>query len=372
MYKKMKNFLIILCLLIYLTGCNDNNYLHQKYLDQGEKFYTGKADSVNFFAGNERVKFIWKLNADPRISKCVFYWDDSKNKDSAVVHVNRTQSGVLDMDTILNVKEGIYIFNLVTKDDENHKSLAVEKTVQVYGPTYISRLSNRNLSSAVFKKGTLTFNWVTIENASIHYSTVYYMDYSDPENPVSRSARVENTDTQTVIEGVRRGDIFSISTSYFPEGGLDTLDALPVEYTVLAGEYQLDKIGWTVTSNNSVGTSNNPVTNVIDGNMNTVWFKDAPEAPPIWLTIDMQSIKSVKRIEATQRYDVRETVVEGSTDGSNWTELGKIIYTGGRQEQGTLTLTEPVTAQYLRFTITRSSNSDGRGGFWEINVIGSD
>jgi hypothetical protein len=47
-----------------------------------------------------------------------------------------------------------------------------------------------------------------------------------------KSITVENTDTETVIEGVREGDMFSVSTSYLPEGGLEILDALPVEYTI--------------------------------------------------------------------------------------------------------------------------------------------
>jgi hypothetical protein len=227
--KVIIKYFLPLCLLMYITGCDDNNFMHQKYLDAGETLYMGKADSVKFSAGNERVKFTWMLNADPRIDKSVFYWNDGK--DSAVIPVNRTQSGALEMETILDVEEGIYTFRLVTKDDENHKSLAIERSVQVYGPTYISRLTNRNLSSS-FDNGTLTISWIMVESAFIQYTTVRYTDYSIPANPVERSVRVENTDTHTLLEGAREGDTFSISTSYLPEGGLDILDALPIEYTI--------------------------------------------------------------------------------------------------------------------------------------------
>jgi hypothetical protein len=189
----------------------------------------GKADSVNFSAGNEKVKFTWKLNADPRIDKSVFYWNDGK--DSAVIPVNRTQSGILDMEAIIPVEEGNYTFRLVTKDDENHSSLAIERTVQVYGPTYISRLTNRNLSVSSVN-GIFTINWVIIENASIQYSTVSYMDYSNPGIPVPKSIHIEITDVKTPLEGAREGDTFSVSTSYLPEGALDILDALPIEYTL--------------------------------------------------------------------------------------------------------------------------------------------
>jgi hypothetical protein len=229
--KSIVKYFLPLCLLIYFAGCDDNNFMHQKYLDKGETLYMGKADSVKFSAGNERVKFTWRLNADPRIDSCVFYWNEYKN--SVAIPVNRTQSGVLDMETILDIDEGIYTFNLIVKDNENHKSLAVERTVQVYGPTYISRLSNRNLSSIEFDEGKLTVKWVMVENALIQYSTLYYTDYSNPANPVSKSIRVENTDVETPVEGVvREGDTFSISTSYLPSGGLDILDAPRIEYII--------------------------------------------------------------------------------------------------------------------------------------------
>jgi hypothetical protein len=227
--KVIIKYFLPICLLICAAGCDDNNFMHQKYLDQGETLYLGKAYTMNFSSGDEKVKFTWILNADPRIDRSVFYWND--NKDSAVIFINRTRTDMLVMDTVLNVKEGIYTFVLINKDDEGHKSLAVEKTVQIYGPTYISRLTNRNLSSA-FSNGKLTVNWIMVESALIQYSTVYYTDYSNPANPVPKSIRVENTDTKTEIDGVREGDTFSITTSYLPEGGLDILESLPVEYTV--------------------------------------------------------------------------------------------------------------------------------------------
>jgi hypothetical protein len=204
--------------------------MHQKYLDQGETLYTGKADSMQSYAGNERVKFTWWLNADPRIDRCIFYWNDGK--DSTTVPVNRTQSlGYQNMETVLDVSEGIYTFALITGDDEGHRSMKTEGTVQVYGPVYISRLTNRNMSAS-FDDGTLTVKWVNVESELIQYTTLRYTDYSNPANPAPKSIRIENTDTETVLEGAREGDVFSISSSYFPEGGLDIMDAPPVEYTI--------------------------------------------------------------------------------------------------------------------------------------------
>jgi hypothetical protein len=203
--------------------------MHQPYLDQGEMLYTGRVDSMQSFAGNERVKFTWKLNSDPRIDRCIFYWNDGK--DSAVIPVNRTGPGEMDMETVLNVGEGMYTFTLLTGDDAGHRSMKVMGTVQVYGPVYISRLANRNMSAS-FDDGKLTVRWSNVESALIQYTTLGYTDYSNPANPAPKSIRVENTDTETVLEGAREGDAFSVSSSYLPEGGLDIMDAPPVEYTI--------------------------------------------------------------------------------------------------------------------------------------------
>jgi hypothetical protein len=161
----------------------------------------------------------------------VFYWNDGEKDDSLAVNVARTQTGVINMEIVLNVREGTHNFTLVNIDSENHKSLAVTRTVQVYGPKYISRLANRRLSSS-FDNGKLTVSWSIVESALIQYNTVYYTDYSNPANPVPKSVRVENANTKTEIDGVREGDTFSITTSYLPAGGLDILESLPVEYTI--------------------------------------------------------------------------------------------------------------------------------------------
>jgi hypothetical protein len=179
-------------------------------------------------------------------------------------------------------------------------------------------------------------------------------------------------ETLTVLQDYEPLSRYSWTTYYRPEEGALDEFSVSTEAALPLAEYPLDKTGWSISSNISGGTNGTVIENVIDGNPNSVWFKDAPEATPIWLIIDMKGVKSVKTFDATQRYDVRETLLEGSLDGNSWTELGIFTFTGGEKQLNTITLPEAVTAQYLRLTVTRSSNSDGRGGFWEVNVTGSD
>jgi hypothetical protein len=229
----MKSFITYLALslmALYMTGCEDINSLHQKYLDEGETFYTGRVEAIRVYSGNERVKFTWQVNSDPRISRTLIYWND--RKDSTIVEVNRTQSGYIQLETIVNVHEGIYAFVFMTKDNEGNRSLTQERSVQVYGPNYISGLFNRNIQSLSVDGNELTINWAAIESAYIQYTTVRYTDYSNPASPLTKSLRVENEDMQTVIHNIRVEDTFAIVTSYLPEESLDIFDALPISYAI--------------------------------------------------------------------------------------------------------------------------------------------
>ncbi|MDR3245333.1 MAG: DUF4998 domain-containing protein [Prevotellaceae bacterium] len=228
--KNIIKYFLPLCLLMCIMSCDDNNSLHQKYLDEGETLYAGKVEAILPMPGNERIKFEWALNSDPRIYKTVFFWNDGE--DSEEVLINRSQSGFLIKEATFDIPEGIHTFEIINVDDEGHTSIPVEITAQIYGPTYISRLLNRTIKSSSLSGSTLTIDWASIESDLVQYTTVRYTDRTNPANPVARSLVVENSDTQTVIEGVEEEDVFSVSTAYLPEGGLDILDAVPVEYTI--------------------------------------------------------------------------------------------------------------------------------------------
>jgi hypothetical protein len=224
--KKIMKFLIPCFCLLYLAGCEDMNSVNQEYFDRGETFYTGKIDSLKSFPGNNRVWFSWYINSDPRITGTMIYWDDGA--DSSTVAVNRTQPGVIQLEKELSLPEGNYIFEFVTKDDNGNRSLAVERSVAIYGDKYIALLQNRDAASVTVSKIT----WTAITSSEIQYTTVQYTDYTDPDNPAQRTVKVENTDTETLLSGTRSGDELFITTAYLPANGIDIVNALPKIYTL--------------------------------------------------------------------------------------------------------------------------------------------
>ncbi|MDR1340982.1 MAG: DUF4998 domain-containing protein [Prevotellaceae bacterium] len=224
-------YFVMICLLYLTAGCDDNNSMHQKYLDEGEIYYIGIVDSVKIFPGRERVRFSWQINADPRITGTLISWNE--NQGTATIPIVRRHSGIMQIDTAINIPEGIYTFTLANVDDEGNQSKGVDgTTVLVYGPKYIGNLQNRPVQSVVFHDGAMIIRWASIDNMQMLHTTVRYMDYTDAEHPSSKTLVIENSETETEISNVRTGDVFSVASAYQPEKGIDSVEALPIEYTV--------------------------------------------------------------------------------------------------------------------------------------------
>lgn len=227
--------IIVLAFFCGLVACDSMNSIHEEYLDRGEEIYTGVIDSLKAYPGNERVKFTWEINADPRITKTVIYWNDSA--DSAIVEVNRTQAGVMQMETTLNLPESSYIFRFVTKDDEGHKSLSVEKTVEIYGPDYVAMLRNREIKSITTpEEGGILLKWGAIEDATLIHTIISYTDYSNPSNPRKVEVMIENNVSEWNLANVKEGDELLVSSVYQPEDCLDIFNAKATVYHIPARE----------------------------------------------------------------------------------------------------------------------------------------
>ncbi len=250
-----KIFLAILFLLllhIIMVSCDDINNLHQKFYDRGEDIYTGVVDSLEAYSGFERVKFNWVINADPRITKTVIYWNN--RQDSVVVDVNRTQSGEIAMSYYLSdIEEGNYIFEFVTKDNEGHFSLPKEMVVLIFGESYAKTLKNRNIASIIKQSnGDMLITWDPVINLDIQYTTVKY-----EIDGIATSIRVENNEMETVLNGLNTGDKIGVSTTYLLENALDELHSPVKEYFMPKFEREINKANFNVVVLSGDNTSVN-------------------------------------------------------------------------------------------------------------------
>lgn len=127
-----------------------------------------------------------------------------------------------------DLREGNYIFEFITRDNDGHFSLPKEVIVLVYGEFYRESLRNRKISSIDHRDdGTMLVHWEPISSIAIKYVTITY-----ESNGVEQSVRVENSDNETVLTGLDSGDVIRVSTTYFPENSLDEMQAPFSEYTM--------------------------------------------------------------------------------------------------------------------------------------------
>lgn len=226
--KQLIRTFLLLHLCVYCS-CDGINSYHEEYLDRGEAIYTGLVDSLSVSVGNECARFKWLLNADPRITHVLLYWNNYK--DSVKIEVDRTTVEFPWMICNVEIPEDEYVFNVKTTDNRGHYSMPVEVSAKVYGPSYIENLSNRSIRKCTINEyGIGTIKWFAVDTNTLLYTLVKYWDYSNAEQPVEKKVRVDNTEFETVLNGARKGDKIYVSSCFMPESSFDVFYSIDKEY----------------------------------------------------------------------------------------------------------------------------------------------
>lgn len=224
--KSLAHLIMVLIIACAGASCHKSMYdVSEAFYYRPEGIYLGVADSIAAAPGYNRAKFTWQVKADPRITQTVIYWN--KRQDSVTVEITRSKNERISVAYLLgNLKEGDYIFELLTKDGTGLHSLPKQISVSVYGDTYIGNLSNRRIASITKQQnGDMLISWSPVASAAIVYTTLKY-----GTGETAQSVRVKNADTQTILQGLQSGTAIQIATAYFPAGSLDTLTASAQSY----------------------------------------------------------------------------------------------------------------------------------------------
>ncbi|WP_169306847.1 DUF4998 domain-containing protein [Pedobacter polaris] len=249
--KKLNKELLLAALTILLVGimssCTKMDD-YKNFTKDGEISYTGKLDSVKINSGRYRVLLNGLFLADPKVKKCVIYWNNKV--DSLVIPVTRTDK----VDTlklfINNITEGVQNFVIYTYDAAGNKSIPVFRTGRVYGDRYQSTLSNRGINSAFTNEsGVSTIEWGGMDRVSGVFATeMIYFDNSNIEKTVRIPIDVIN---YTIPNFKEKGTI-KFRTLFLP----DTL-SVDTFYTSYANMYipKFSKVDVTATYLKNVGAN---------------------------------------------------------------------------------------------------------------------
>lgn len=236
----LTGFVMALCILIF--SCEDQNYLHDKYLEQGETIYLGIVDTVVAHPGDHRIKFEWMLSTDPRSTKTVIYWKDRDTSVVVPIEGASSQGERWSEVIISDLSENDYIFEFEMQDDNGNISKSIEVAGSVFGDLYVENIRKRGITSiSKLLTKQLKISWSLVASAELQYSVVEYT----ASNGETVSLKVSNDEIETLVEGLNTGETFYVYSVYMPVNGLDTFPTKKEAYSVPKFEHEIDKAGFS-------------------------------------------------------------------------------------------------------------------------------
>jgi hypothetical protein len=126
-------------------------------------------------------------------------------------------------------------------------------------------------------------------------------------------------------------------------------------------------LGKTVTA--SSYSSPNTVDLAVDGNLTTRWAQGLGLPDPSWLQVDLGRVTALSGVVTTfEKPSGYKYRLEYSTNATTWTTLEDHTAANTTASANYSSPSSPVSARYLRLTITGSSNNGG--SIYELQAYG--
>ncbi|MGJ7029616.1 DUF4998 domain-containing protein [Niabella hirudinis] len=220
-------FYTALCLPLFLvallSSCDKMNDIQSNFANKEEAVYLGRVDSVKSYPGFGKVKLVWLMNADPKISKTIVYWN--LRRDSIVRSFNRTGLGTqLDSVVLEDLPEGTMLIEFRNTNDKGETSLFSSATVTVWGESFADRLRARNVTSFDYDYLQSSYNLTlskTTPGDSVAYSQISYITKNNETRVINTNRSVNDTAVQ--LTDFPAGGSFQFRTVFFPPQGIDTV-----------------------------------------------------------------------------------------------------------------------------------------------------
>lgn len=153
--------IILLLVVGSMFACNDMNESIDKFMENGERLYMGKVDSVKTFAGQNRFMVSFFLK-DPRVDALTIFWN--QKGDSIVLPI-----AAHSPDSLFKVSvgggtfpEGNAVLQFIAKSKSKYQSMTVEGSVNVYGNSYQEKLISRYYNKVANNAYNSTRNTVNV------------------------------------------------------------------------------------------------------------------------------------------------------------------------------------------------------------------
>ena len=203
-------YIILTGIIIGFSACKKQDSIYEEYIVPNGLSYPAKAMDAIARPGKERIEISWKNGNDPKVVKARISW----NNETEGVEVN-VSPGVDSISRMIEpLEENTYSFMIRTYDADGNVSIPVEVIGEVYGELYENSLVNRPMKNALFDadESCLYIEWSDADPTEIGID----LDYTDI-NGDSRTLRIDNTETTSVIPDFKVGEPAFCTTLYKPD-----------------------------------------------------------------------------------------------------------------------------------------------------------
>ncbi|WP_114941228.1 DUF4998 domain-containing protein [Mucilaginibacter endophyticus] len=219
--KKILSYCLLLFLFQGLAGCKKYATDYKNFLNNQEKTYPGLVSGVKYRAGNLRAALVWHPSPDPSIIKYVIKWNNGK--DSLVADANSHNPADSIVVTIPGLNEYVYSFKIITQDNKGNRSIGQDlNNVKVFGPVYMSTLTNRLYDAAnpyvLNTDGSVDLNFLPADSGNV-YTNVNYVNNAD----IPHTYVLKPQETTLNLPDFKYGSSISYESGYIPvKGAIDT------------------------------------------------------------------------------------------------------------------------------------------------------
>ncbi|MFC6859502.1 DUF4998 domain-containing protein [Zunongwangia atlantica] len=212
--------LLLISLVFNLLSCDTDDYPLSINSDNQS---LSPIKSLELRSGNSMVLLEGFID-DPDVSEIKISWND--NAGSITVPVSTSTEIDTIQEIIRDLEERLYIFEVQSFDESGNSSKIISGGVEVYGAQFISRSTNRELSSSALLDERLEINYAPVDLSSGIIGTELIYENTSEENI---EIFIDPNQNSLIIPDFKSGSSYSYRTAYVPS--LTALDTVYTEYT---------------------------------------------------------------------------------------------------------------------------------------------
>ena len=202
--------------LLLCGACTDMFHSIQGYLDEGERHYASKIDSLKALPGNERVLIKGLLMYGYDTRECLIRWTPGDGE--ALIPIERTEPVQTFEYSVPGLTDGYYTFEVTTFDGDGNPSLVQTVNARSYGSIYAESLRARGVESSKQEDEQVVITLTGVLQDS--YKSV--LVYPDKSGAMQR-LEVAVTDLSVTLDDWKSEGTYWLETYYLPaENAVDT------------------------------------------------------------------------------------------------------------------------------------------------------